>query len=133
MRPLTIIAALGTAGGVLAACAGQAISPAQPVPASAPPTRESAGVAPTVGAIAGVQSILKFKDPSVRGDAPEVLARLESVAGAKITYVRAMSGDAHVIRIAPVSARDYDDALARLRHDASIEYVEPDARMTIQR
>lgn len=134
MRPMTIIAALGTAGGVLAACA----APADPA-GTAPSPADAAGtssVSAPAGSSAitgeGLRIILKLKDARINVDRPEVLARLVASCGCELAYVRPMSGDAHVLVMKTTEA-GYDQALARLRADARVEYVDIDKRLTIQR
>lgn len=134
MRPLTIIAALGTAGGVLAACAAPAVSTGAPVagqsvaqtsappPAAVRPPPDTPDQAPQ-----GMRIILKLKDPNARVDSPDMLARLGSISASELTYVRPMSGNAHVLILTTAPGMSYDEALGLLRSSRLVDYVEPDA------
>lgn len=130
MRPMTLFAALGSAGGVLAACSAPLAPAGETAPAPASPAAVAIPAAqPAAG---GIQTILKLRDPKARVDTPEMLAQLGAIAGARIAYVRAMSGDAHVVRMTPLQGRTYDAALADLRASRLIDYAEPDATRRAQ-
>jgi len=107
----------------LAACA------APPVPASDPvqaPRRASPATP------AGFGTMLKLKDPKLMLEDKAQLDRLVQVAGAPIELVRRMSGDAYVIRLVVADEAAYRAALARLRANPSVEYVEPDQVLRTQ-
>jgi serine protease len=81
------------------------------------------------------QIIVKYKaDAQLNGPVapagPARMAQLSLAAGVKLTYVRPMSGDAHVVRLPerqPVSdVQRYADRLMQL---AEVEYAEPDLIM----
>lgn len=133
MRPLTIIAALGTAGGVLAACA----APVAPDPASASGTtpQNSTPPAPVIAQAApqakplpqGLRIILRLKDRQTPVNSQQTLDRLGALCAAQLTYVRAMSDDAHVLILTPGPGMSADEALGLLRSSRIVDYVEPDA------
>lgn len=79
-----------------------------------------------------IQTLIKFKDVTLRVD-DGLLNGLGQRVGASINYVRAMSGDAHVVRITPRGADSYPLVLIRLRAAPEVEYVEPDAVMRTPR
>jgi len=72
--------------------------------------------------------IVKLRDP--RADARAVVPALGAVLGERLDHVRAMSGGAHVARLARRLTHAEADGLARrLRADPRVELVEPDALM----
>ncbi|MDT8305316.1 MAG: S8 family serine peptidase [Anaerolineae bacterium] len=100
----------------------------QPPPA-APASLEAAGPAPTD------QLIIKFRaNGSVRGDNapahPRRMQQLSTAAGLELTYGRAMSGDARVLRLPAALPLAQVEAIARrLETLADVEYAEPDSRL----
>ena len=123
MRPLVIIAALGTAGGMLAACA----APVVPGPASTPGTTPQAVTAQTKPLPDGLRIILRLKDRQTPVNSQQTLDRLGALCAAQLTYVRAMSDDAHVLILTPGPGMSTDEALGLLRSSRIVDYVEPDA------
>jgi pyrroline-5-carboxylate reductase len=75
----------------------------------------------------GFQTIIKLKDRTVDVRSRSTLERLSRAAGARIEYVRPMSGDAHVVRVVPIAPATYEQALQDLRGSELFEYVEHDA------
>ena len=111
-----------------AGCAQDPTQPATPVeapagPASAPATQ-----------VRGAQLIIKFRPSSnVTPAQADVLAGLSQDAGARLIYVRTMSGDAHVLRVEGLAdPQDLARAIERLSGRADVEYVEEDVRMKHQ-
>jgi serine protease len=105
-------------------------SAAVPTPGR-PPAAGSQGAAQ--GEMPVGQIILKYRMPAVwsavldRAGAAE-MQRLSDAAGVPLTYVREMSGDAHVFGLpAPVSPEDAAVIAARLSALPDVEYAEPDA------
>lgn len=91
--------------------------------------RPDPAAAMTSPAQRGVQTIIKMKDATVDPRRPEVLVQLSKAANSTITYVRPMSGNAHVIVVLPTPPISYDDALRGIRESGLVEYVELDAIM----
>ncbi len=123
MRVLNIVAALCAAGGMLAACAaGPNAEPAEAgaAPAAAPPQA-------AIEAREPMRFILKLKDPHTAVDTPAMLGHLAKVSRSEIVYVRAMSGDAHVLILRTEAGVRADAALQRIKADPLVEYAEPDA------
>lgn len=81
----------------------------------------------------GVQTILKPRASTVDPGTDAGLAELARISGVKVRYVRPMSGDAHVILLFPDETVSYEAALRRLQDSGLVEYVERDARESIQR
>ena len=80
-----------------------------------------------------VQFMLKFRDGRDEQGARVALPALSRLAGLEMTYVRPMSGQAHVLRFPAETGSDQiEQALRRLRADPAIEYAEPDRRVKIQ-
>lgn len=133
MRPLTIIAALGTAGGMLAACAapvvpGSTSAPDPTAPTAAPPAPMVAQAAPQTKPLPdGLRIILRLKDRQTPVNSQQTLDRLGALCAAQLTYVRAMSDDAHVLILTPGPGMSADEALGLLRSSRIVDYVEPDA------
>lgn len=133
MRPLTILAALGTAGGMLAACAapvapGSASAPGATTPTAAPPALAVAQAAPQAKPLPdGLRIILRLKDRQTPVNSQQTLDRLGALCAAQLTYVRAMSDDAHVLILTPGPGMSTDEALGLLRSSRIVDYVEPDA------
>ena len=81
------------------------------------------------------QIIVKYEDAALlAGDGSATTAtqlqRLSDAAGAPLTYVRAMSGDAHVVRLASRTALADVQAMAdRLSRLPEVAYAAPDAIM----
>jgi subtilisin family serine protease len=84
------------------------------------------------------QLIVRYREPAGRQTggsplapaAPGQVARLSQAAGARLAYVRAMSGGAHVYRLPQAAAQAELGALvAGLRALPEIDYAEPDQRM----
>jgi hypothetical protein len=101
-------------------CAQDPTQPAARVEGPAPATQARGG-----------QLIIKFRTSSnVNPAQADVLASLSRDAGAKLDYVRPMSGDAHVLRIEGLAdPQDLAHAIERLSRRADVEYVEEDVRM----
>lgn len=83
------------------------------------------------------QIIIKYEaSAQLRGrqaaNAPERLAQLSAVAGVPLTYVRLMSGDAHVLRLPERLPMSQVQAMAaKLTRLADVDYAEPDAILQI--
>lgn len=78
------------------------------------------------GAYGPIQSILKLRNAATEVNTPAMLSDLSSIAQATVTYVRVMSGGAHVVGITVRAGDTYDATLSRLRAGALVEYVEED-------
>jgi hypothetical protein len=93
-------------------------------PASAPAAQSRDG-----------QLIIKFRASSnVNPARADVLAGLSHDAGAKLAYVRPMSGDAHVLRVEGLAEpQDLARVIERLSRRTDVEYVEQDVRMYHQK
>lgn len=107
----------------LAACTTQ--------PQAQEPGKKSPSAA-ALQATAGYPTIIRLTKSGQRVDSPEQLQRLSAAAGAKVEYVRPMSGGAHVVQIAASSAAEYQTALARLRASGAVEFAEPDVQVRTQ-
>jgi predicted transcriptional regulator len=75
------------------------------------------------------QTIVKLKNTSADVRSQAMIEQLARIAGARVDYVRPMSGDAHVVRVVPTPPTTYEQALQRLRDSGLIDYVEHDALM----
>ncbi|TQV65165.1 MAG: hypothetical protein FNT29_02165 [Halothiobacillaceae bacterium] len=104
----------------LTACVGHESPAAPPVPVAA-------------GQAAATQFMLKFRDGRDEQAVRAALPDLGQAAGLMLTYVRPMSGQAHVLRF-PFDATNaqIEQALHRLRAHPAIDYAEPDRRVKIQ-
>ena len=87
----------------------------------------STGETPNAMVLLQFQTIIKLKDGSVDLRSRSTIESLSRVAGARIEYMRPMSGDAHVIRVLPIAPTTYEQALRLLRGSELVEYVEHDA------
>ena len=83
------------------------------------------------------QVIVRFKEPAGRRPAdsppaaPAQVERLSQADGVGLTYLREMSGGAHVYRLAQAGAQvDFDALVAGLQALPEVLYAEPDAIMT---
>jgi serine protease len=95
------------------------------------------GPAPTTAPAAfehhGARLIVKLRDPrqaraATLGAAP--LAGLSRAAGLELAHVRAMAGDAQVLRLTrAVPLAELEAIAKRLRADPAVEHAEPDYRM----
>jgi hypothetical protein len=80
--------------------------------------------------VRSAQLIIKFRNPEVNVAREPFLADLARDAGARLVYVRPMSGDAHVLRVEGVtSPQELARVIERLSKRADVAYVEEDARM----
>ncbi len=79
------------------------------------------------------QLIVKYRDLSIARATvlkKEHVDALSATAGVELTHVRAMSGDAHVLKLPHSMTLAEAEAVARkLNADPSVEYVVPDYRM----
>lgn len=79
------------------------------------------------------QIIVKFRDPKFDPSRAEFTQRLSAEVGARLSHVRAMSGDAHVFRVEGVlDQAALEQLMRRLTERADVEYAEPDAIMQHQ-
>lgn len=97
-----------------------------------PPTKPS----PVANQEAIAQIIIKFKpgyaDPNQPLSAQQ-MAQLSQVAGVPLSYVRPMSGDAHIIATSQAIPLAQAEVLsAKLQTRPFVEYAEPDRIMRIQ-
>lgn len=125
MTKLTVIAL------ALASLMGCAPSPSTSEPTPVKPTQ-----APSTHENAVAQIIIKFKPSYNDGSKPlttSQLAQLSQVANTPLSYVRAMSGDAHIIAtIQPIPLAQAEALSGRLSAQPFVEYAEPDRIMRIQ-
>ncbi len=106
------------------------------IASAAPATQRKAPAAEPQG-LPTNQLILKFKgeadsSSSLLGQRPEELAKLGDIAGIELTYLRPMSGGAHVLRLPdylPVAAVEL--AAKQLMGLPNVEYAHPDHIMTL--
>ena len=87
----------------------------------------STGETPNSMVLQQFQTIIKLKDRSMDLRSQSTIDSLSRVAGARIEYLRPMSGDAHVIRVLPIAPTTFEQALRLLRGSELVEYVEHDA------
>lgn len=82
------------------------------------------------------QLIIKFKAGYTPPNQPlsaQQMAQLSQVAEVTLSYVRPMSGDAHIIATSQAIPLDQAEALsAKLQAQPFVEYAEPDRIMQIQ-
>ena len=108
---------------ILIACA--------PSPSHTPPKPSPVANQDTIA-----QIIIKFKLSFSTGAQPlsaQQMARLSQVAGVPLSYVRPMSGDAHIIATAqPIPLPQAEALSAQLQAQSFVEYAEPDRIMRIQ-
>lgn len=77
--------------------------------------------------------ILKFYDHVTDPSGEEYLKKLSDVAGVQLTYLRAMSGDAHVFSVQAIDEKIHlTEIIDRLSRLEDIIYVEPDQKMKHQ-
>lgn len=89
-------------------------------PAAAPTTAQAGYHRP-------MQLIVKFRQPDLDPSREELLASLSREAGVKLSYVRPMSGRAHVLRLeTAVDPKVLEAIAARLSQRPDVEYAEPD-------
>ena len=83
-----------------------------------------------MGLLRAAQIIIKFRDPGLDPSQSHFLAEISRDAGARLVYVRPMSGGAHVVRPEnPVHGAELDRIIGRLGKRQDVEYVEPDRPM----
>ena len=91
------------------------------------PEGQPVATVPTVEASTD-RYIIKLRDPSA--DLGARLTSMASVAGTTFTYVRAMSGGAHVVRMGTKLSMSGARSMAQqLMLDPQIAYIEPDRKM----
>ena len=84
----------------------------------------------STAAIPSAQIIIKFRDPGLDPSRPQLLDEIGRDAGARLVYVRPMSGGAHVLRPEnPVDGAELDRIIVRLGKRKDVEYAEPDRIM----
>ena len=77
--------------------------------------------------MARAQLIVKFRSADANAADPGFLQQLSKAAGAGLTYVRPMSGGAHVLRLTdPVDASEIKRIVERLAKHPDVEYAELD-------
>jgi hypothetical protein len=75
------------------------------------------------------QIIVKFRPSVADPNTPEFLQDLSRTAGAKASYFRAMSGDAHVMRLSGLKTEAaLAQAIKRLSERPDVEYAEIDQK-----
>ncbi len=132
--PSPVLAVPGPSFSTFAICvallAGCAQGPTPPDARVEPP----AASAPAAQARGG-QLIIKFRASShVDPAQADVLASLSRDAGARLVYVRPMTGDSHVLRVEGLTdPQDLVRAIERLARRGDVEHVEEDVRMYHQR
>lgn len=110
MKPLLKLFALIFSLGVIAGCVAQ--------PVKNEPSQQA-------------QLIVKFKAYVRAPSDPVYLAKLSRDIDAPLTYVRAMAGSSHVLKLGYRTEADLNSALARLDRHADVEYAEIDRIMRI--
>jgi hypothetical protein len=76
------------------------------------------------------QIIVKFKPSVTNPNTPAFLKDLSRTACGEIAYFRAMSGDAHVLRLSGLKTEaDVNKALKRLAQRPDVEYAELDRKL----
>jgi hypothetical protein len=84
----------------------------------------------SMGGARSTQIIIKFRDPRTDASHAHVVDEIGRDAGARLIYVRPMSGGAHVLRLEdPVDGAELDRIVGRLGKRQDVEYVEPDRPM----
>ncbi|MGB4220956.1 MAG: hypothetical protein WBJ50_06725 [Smithellaceae bacterium] len=77
--------------------------------------------------------ILKFRDHVTDPSREEYVKKLSDVAGVRLTYLRAMSGGAHVFSVPAIDEKAHlEEIINRLSGLPDVLYVEPDRKMTHQ-
>ena len=77
--------------------------------------------------------ILKFRDHVTDPSREEYVKKLSDVAGVRLTYLRAMSGGAHVFSVPAIDEKArLEEIIDRLSRLQDVLYVEPDRKMTHQ-
>ena len=77
--------------------------------------------------------ILKFCDHVTDPSGEEYVKKLSDVAGVRLTYLRAMSGGAHVFSVPAIDEKAHlEEIINRLSGLPDVLYVEPDRKMTHQ-
>jgi len=118
--PLSLLLVLTGAVGALLACAQVS---GESGPELAPP-------ASARGAARAVQIIVKFRDPRLDPSRAQFLGEMGRDIGARLVYVRPMSGGAHVLRLEALpDGAELDRIVGRLARRPDVEYAEPDRRM----
>jgi hypothetical protein len=77
------------------------------------------------------QLIIKFKPGSVTCDAAGIAA-FATTTGTRLEFVRAMSGDACVVRHIPKTSGSVAAEEAALRRQSAIQWLEPDTPLKAQ-
>ena len=91
---------------------------------------DTASAQSSMGAARSTQIIIKFRDPGLDPSQPRLLDEIGRGAGARLVYVRPMSGGAHVLRPEnPVDGAELDRIIVRLGKRKDVEYAEPDRIM----
>ena len=76
------------------------------------------------------QIIIKFRDSRTDPSQSSLLDEIGRDSGARLVYVRPMSGGAHVLRTgSTVDGAELDRIIERLSKRQDVEYVEPDRPM----
>jgi hypothetical protein len=109
-----------------ASCADMAATPASSSDAAATPTDSVYTAGKADAAQAGARVMLKLRDPKVAVDAPATLDSLARICHCELGYVRALSGDAHLLTLTPALGTSADEALARLRASPMVQYADRD-------
>jgi hypothetical protein len=91
---------------------------------NAPPTSAPASSSPPPS-----QLIIKFRDSKLDPTREGLLSAMSAQSGARLSYVRAMSGGAHVFGVHDLDAATLEQVVQRISARPDIEYVELDARM----
>ena len=77
--------------------------------------------------------ILKFRDHVTDPSGEEYVKKLSDVAGVRLTYLRTMSGGAHVFSVPAIDEKAHlEEIINRLSGLPDVLYVEPDRKMTHQ-
>ena len=121
-----VFVGLTSAALAVASCAQIAATPMSPPDASATPpdTAPTAGKADAAQPAARV--IFKLRDPKLVVDAPATLQSLARICHCELGYVRALSGDAHLLTLKPAPGSSADEALALLRANPMVQYADRD-------
>ena len=121
-----VILGISSAALALASCADIAATPASSVGTSATPTDSVRTAGKADAAQPGARVMLKLRDPKVAVDAPATLDSLARICHCELGYVRALSGDAHLLTLTPAPGNSADEALARLRASPMVQYADRD-------
>jgi hypothetical protein len=90
----------------------------------------AAGEAPQAPATTVAQIIVAFRDPTFDPSRGDYLQNLSAETGVSLSYLRPMSGGAHVLQVrGGLDARSLGQLVARLAGRPEVRYAEEDRRL----